>query len=339
MLEVGPVSNSIPDLLRLVVVPVLAWASIQDLRTRRVPNAIWPPLAVLGLLLLAIDTYGYAMAGGIIWNRFLVGAGISLFLVIPLAYGFWLLRGFGGADAKALIVLAVLFPVYPTYEIGALAFPLYEAAAGSFALTILTNAVVVGILYPVGLAGYNLLSGNRARVMVLGRPRSWRDLGRAHGRLLETESGFTRGGLDLDALRMYCRWRGVSLEDIRERPEELRDPASLPADPNPPTDGAVDAGDTVLTDGGDAGDPSSKSGAAADYDDPWGALEFLDSIEGSAYGTTPEQLRTGLELVASRERIWVSPGIPFILPLFAGLLVALVYGDLFVGAMLALGIM
>ncbi len=62
-------------------------------------------------------------------------------------------------------------------------------------------------------------------------------------------------------------------------------------------------------------------------DDPWGAERFLDSIEGSAYGTSPEKLRGGLDLVTTRESVWISPGIPFLVPMFVGLVVAFVYGD------------
>ncbi|MFC6726180.1 A24 family peptidase, partial [Halobium palmae] len=37
-----------PDLLRLLVVPVFAWAAWRDVRTRRLPNRVWAPLVVLG---------------------------------------------------------------------------------------------------------------------------------------------------------------------------------------------------------------------------------------------------------------------------------------------------
>lgn len=46
------VLGSIPDLLRLVAVPVFGWAAYRDVKTRRVPNRTWTPLAALAVLLL-----------------------------------------------------------------------------------------------------------------------------------------------------------------------------------------------------------------------------------------------------------------------------------------------
>jgi preflagellin peptidase FlaK len=74
------------------------------------------------------------------------------------------------------------------------------------------------------------------------------------------------------------------------------------------------------------------------FDDPWAAEQFLASIDGTAYGTTSETLREGLELVSTRERVWISPGIPFLVPMFAGLLLAVTYGDVLFGVLAMLGV-
>jgi preflagellin peptidase FlaK len=76
----------------------------------------------------------------------------------------------------------------------------------------------------------------------------------------------------------------------------------------------------------------------ADAADPWGAERFLDDIEGSAYGTDAETLREALELLADADEVWISPGIPFLVPMFVGLLTALVYGDVLFSLLLALGL-
>jgi preflagellin peptidase FlaK len=314
---------TVPDLLRLVLVPVLGWAAIRDVRTRRVSNRIWPPLAGLAVVLLVWD--GLAALGDpapFAFRLFAIRVTVSLGLVIPLAYLFWRMGGFGGADAKAFMVVAVLFPTYPTYQLAGTTLPLQHTTLGVFSLTVLTNTVLVGALYPLALLVRNALAGRVSKAMVVGLPVRWEDVETTHGRLLETPSGFTRGGLDLDALRMYLAWRGVTLADLRADAEGLRDPTTLPEEPNSPGDGAV------ATDGGEM----------ATNGDPWGAEAFLDSIEGSAYGTTPGQLREGLDLLVTEDEVWVSPGIPFIVPLFVGLLVALVYGDLLFAAMGAIGL-
>ena len=319
---------STPDLLRLVALPVFAWVAVRDIKTRRVSSGVWIPLALLGGVLLVWDGWLAWSAGGVAWtHEFLLPAAISMGFVVPIAYLFWWVGGFGGADAKALMVLAVLFPTVPRYAVGDWTLPLASPPIGAFSFTILTNAVLVGVLIPVVLAIRNVAAGRVGIVMFVGWPISVERISETHGRLLETETGLSRGGLDLDALRMYLRWRGRSLSDVREDPDYFRDPATLPDEPNPPTDGAVTA--EVRRDGG-ALEPGSGTleDIATPDDDPWGAETFLAAIDHSAYGTTPEELREGLEVLTTRERVWISPGMPFLVPVFVGLLLAFTYGDL-----------
>ena len=386
-----------PDLLRLVAVPVMGWAAYRDVRTRRVPNRTWLPLAVLGIVLLVWEGWrvwtGQALADP---ERYFLRVALSLGLVAPVGYLFYWFGGFGGADAKALIVLALLFPTFPQYLIPGEAFPLTRTTLGVFSLTILTNTVIAGVCYPLAVTGRNALRGRFAPVMFVGRPVPVDDITDAYGSLLETPEGFTRRGLDVDALRMYLRWRGRSLSELRGDPERYRDPDSLPADPNPPGDGAIEPGpvpdtgptvgerasderrddvgsdepadeasgetavDRERTDDGsasdgaetahagergapvdsEAGDDDSEAGGDADETtvaDPWGAEAFLDDIDGSAYGTTPAALREGLEVLVDRDVVWLSPGMPFLVPMFVGLLLSLVYGDVLVSLVSVVG--
>ncbi|WP_459193456.1 prepilin peptidase [Halosimplex sp. J119] len=331
-------SSPTPDLLRLVAVPVFGWAAYRDIRTRRVPNRTWLPLALLGIALLAWDLYRAstgAMIGGLLEReRFYLRVALSLGMVGSIGYLFYWFGGFGGADAKALIVLAVLFPTFPEYIFPTTALPLHRTTVGVFSLTILSNTVLVGAAYPVFVTFRNAVWGHVAPIMFIGKPIRAADAVAEYGSLLQTPEGFTRRGLDLDALRMYLRWRGTTLAAVRADPERFRDPASLPDDPNPPGDGSIPDGDDVVgtqptdaaTDGGT--DTTAEADEAA-YDDPWGAEAFLDDIERSAYGTTPEGLRDGLDVLVAEEEVWISPGMPFIVPMFLALLVSLVYGDLF----------
>ena len=348
-MTVPGVSATGPDLLRLVAVPVFAWTAYRDIETRRVSSTVWIPLSLLGTVLLSWEGWVSWTTRGDAWTlEFLVPTAISLGLVVPIASLFWWVGGFGGADAKALLVLAVLFPTAPEYTLGPWTVPPATTVAGPFSFTILTNAVLAGIALPLVLVIRNAAAGRIAPVMLVGWPVSWDRIPETHGRLLETPSGLSRGGLDLDALRMYLRWRGLTLADLRTEPERYRDPATLPAEPNPPTDGAVTAGDDDHEDVGaiesdrngtasavdDSGMGSgSDSAAVPGSDDPWGADAFLADIDGSAYGTTPDTLRDGLEVLATEETVWISPGTPFLVPIFVGLVIALVYGNLLVGTL------
>ncbi|WP_410766169.1 prepilin peptidase [Haloferax sp. DFSO60] len=332
--------GTLPDLLRLVVVPVLAWTAWRDIRTRRVPNVVWYPLAALGLVLLVWELLGHLPAETVFDRLYLIRVGVSVFFIVPLSYLFWRLGGFGGADAKALMVFAILLPTFPSYTLGETVLPLTRTTLGVFSMTILTNTVILGLGYPLMLAARNLTEGEfEFPISFVGRKVSVPSLSTAHGRLFESPEGITRNGLDLDALRMYLRWRGLTLSDVRENPDTLRDPATI-SETFDPTDGAVHR--APVTDGGvvatDGNQDVVADGESDDFDDLWGADAFLDAIEGSAYGTTPEKLRGGLEVVTERESVWISPGIPFIVPMFFGLVAALVYGDILFGVLGALGI-
>ena len=330
---------AIPDLIRLVAVPVLGWAAIRDLRTRRVPNGLWLPLAVLGLVLLAWDGYLH-LGSGFGFRLYVLRVGLSLGIVVPLAYVFWFLGGFGGADAKAFMVLALLFPTYPSFELLDVWLPIVVSDLGVFSLSVLTNTVLIALGFPLVLGVRNVLRGDFSMLMFFGHRVPVGELPVRYGTFLETPAGYTRSGLDLDALRMYLRWRGVDLETLRENPA-LKDPETLPAQPNDPTDGAVEvaeSGESTLGSISSGGvqtregrgsnhAENEKTDPGREMDDPWGAETFLDDIETSAYGTTPTRLRDGLDLVASADAVWVSPGIPFIVPTFVGLLVALTLGD------------
>jgi preflagellin peptidase FlaK len=330
---------STPDLLRLVAVPVLGWAAWRDVKTRRVPNRTWKPLAVLAVVLLLWEGAGAWATGD---RLFFLQVAISVGFIVPLSTAFWYMGSFGGADAKAFYVVAVLFPVYPVFYLPWAALPLEPTPVGVFSLTILSNTVVVGAAYPVAVALGNLVRGHVGWPMLIGKPVSWDRATDEYGMLLETPDGFTRGGLDLDALRMYLQWRGESLAALRADPDALRNPSTLPAEPNAPGDGGLATDGGVSADGTDAAAPATDAaepGAATTTpdDDPWGAAAFLDDIEGSAYGTSPDQLREGLEVLTTADEVWISPGIPFIVPMFFGLLLSLVYGDVLFTAVAALG--
>ncbi len=319
---------TVPDLLRLVAVPVFAWAAVRDVRTRRISSSLWVPLSALGAALLAWDGWIARQTGA--WVEFVIPATVSLGVVVPIAYLFWWFGGFGGADAKALMVLAVLFPAFPRYTIAGLEFPATATPVGAFSFTILTNAVLVGLAIPIVLAIRNGIAGRIAPVMFVGWPVDVDEIPRTHGRLLQTPDGLSRGGLDLDALRMYLRWRGLTLEAVRDHPDRYRDPATLPDEPNPPTDGAVARDADVPEDDVETLEYRASSDATAS-EDPWGAEAFLEDVERSTYGTTPEDLRAGLEVLVEEETVWISPGTPFLVPVFVGLVIALGYGDLLLG--------
>ncbi len=392
------------DLLRLLVVPVFAWAAYRDVRTRRLPNWLWPPLVLVGVVALALDVFARLPLADD--RLFLVQTGFALGFLLPFAFLAYWFRAFGGADAKAIATLAVVFPVTPAYRLPAtavaalppevvtrlprLSFPMFPSVLGVAAMAVLTNAVLVAFGYVVWLTLRNLAAGRLSLAVVLGRPTPVETVTDRHGTLLVTDGWLPRTGLDLDALRMYLRWRGCTLAELRadqtlRHPDTVtetfeptdgarhRDPEwprlreggpgrddppehDRPGDPTRPDEWAgtgfvpaevrrVDGGESRRV---DRSDPETTDESPTQTDettdtgdepepDPWAAAAFLDDIDGSAYGTTPDRLRAGLESLTAAETVWVSPGLPFVVPLFGGLVVALTLGDAVTLALRAVG--
>lgn len=189
-------------------VAVLAYASILDVRTRRVGNQSWIALSGLGMILLVaqllIDEQplGYALIAIPILliladifvelgvddskARYMAileySAAVVITVILALEYGsdpyFQHLLGIpvimlfvvvlymmdairGGADAKALISLSILFPFHPSID----SFPFVEAEsldAGiffPFTFVVLVTAAIIVALTPLGFFVVN--SANR----------------------------------------------------------------------------------------------------------------------------------------------------------------------------------
>jgi preflagellin peptidase FlaK len=137
------------DGIRLITGTILlAYASYTDIKTRRAANILWILMALVGgiLLILQYVEGGYPN----IYYLFFIP------LMIGMMYLFFQMRLlFGGADAKALMALAILMPIQP--HIGE--FPLWTSfLPGSW--TIFANATILFLFIPLSLFVYNVVKGN-----------------------------------------------------------------------------------------------------------------------------------------------------------------------------------
>jgi preflagellin peptidase FlaK len=127
---------------------LLTYASYTDIKTRRAANILWVIMAVIGGLLLIVQyvTVGFEN----IWYL------VFIPIMIALMYLFFQMRLlFGGADAKALMALAILVPIQPVME----PFPLWRSfMPGSW--IIFANAVILFLLIPLSLLVYNIAKRN-----------------------------------------------------------------------------------------------------------------------------------------------------------------------------------
>ena len=295
------------EVAAIVAVAVLGWAAWRDIKTRRVKRYVWWPGFEIGLLFLGLHAVRLLSAPPLIQRFDGLRIGISIVFLVVTGIMFAVLRLFGWADAKAFILLGLLIPLFPTFSMLG-GFPIERSVLDVFSLAAVTNGLLLTLVYPVYLAAKNSIEGTTDFPwLFLTRTVQTTNLDSAHGKLASTTSGYTANGLDLDALRMYMRWRGIELEDICSNPDNYR--KTLPINTNPPTDGRI------------------FEASLSHSNDPWGAEAFLE--EHSAYGTTPAVLREGLEAVATEDTVLVMPGIPLIVSLFIGLVTAIIFGDIF----------
>lgn len=138
---------------------MLVGASLLDLRSRRVANLYWVPFLAFAAVLDAADLARSA------WVGLAVGAALC-----GVFYLLWRLRLFGGADAKGLMVLALLLP--PT----AGATPIPTVLGG-----LLLGSLLAGVGLPIALLAWNLLHGRPTLPAALvGLPMDLEAARRAH---------------------------------------------------------------------------------------------------------------------------------------------------------------
>lgn len=162
------------DLLRLFSgATLLAFAAYTDWKWRRAPNVLWLIMAGIGLAILLVELALDAPRVFGLWP-YLVGAPVFAAVI----YGLWwvgLLAG--GADAKALMAIAILLPfpltLTPTLP------PWQTVMPGSFA--VLGNSLLAFLLVPLGFLLWNLAHGDlRFPHVALGMKRRARDVQRGH---------------------------------------------------------------------------------------------------------------------------------------------------------------
>jgi archaeal preflagellin peptidase FlaK len=128
----------------------LIYASWSDYKTREVSNRVWVTYAPIALTLSLVELLLYEPSK--MWLF-----GISVGLTVAFAFLLFYSGGFGGADSKALMCIALALPFFPTI----LFTPLLPGSLSPvsqmiFPITILGNSVLVAALSALYLLFRNL---------------------------------------------------------------------------------------------------------------------------------------------------------------------------------------
>lgn len=137
------------DLLRLIAgMAILLYASYTDLKKREAADTLWFIMGGMGVVLLFFSDYD--------WGKVVM----SLVLTVPLAFGL-LFAGMGGADAKALLAIALMAPLFPHMD--GVNLPLWTApVALPFPLIVFINALLLFLAIPVAFLMLNAMRGDLA---------------------------------------------------------------------------------------------------------------------------------------------------------------------------------
>lgn len=136
----------------LICSAVLLYSCVTDWHTRRAPNMLWYVLGgaglAMGLLELWLRDFDYFLIFYLM---------VGVIFIYTFVYLLFRMGAFGGADAKSLIAIAIMFPLYPELYISGVHLPLFNNIHSPvFSLSVLGNAVVVTLVVPIKVFLRNL---------------------------------------------------------------------------------------------------------------------------------------------------------------------------------------
>ncbi len=129
----------------------LLYASWSDYKTREVANKVWVIYAPVALALTLAELFLYSASE--LWLF-----GLSVGLTVGFAFLLFYSGGFGGADSKALMCIALALPFYPaSLFVPLLPEGLSPISQMMFPITILGNSVLIAALSALYLLLRNLV--------------------------------------------------------------------------------------------------------------------------------------------------------------------------------------
>ena len=134
----------------LFFTPFLLYSCYSDIKTHRVTNNLLSIMLASGVVFMLFDILTHGIS-------YILYVFISSGFMFVIVYILFQLGIFGGADAKSLIVLSMIFPASPTFKAFEYSFPLHKPSIDSFAFSILGNAIMLIFIFLIGLAAYNIM--------------------------------------------------------------------------------------------------------------------------------------------------------------------------------------
>ncbi|MBX5321461.1 MAG: A24 family peptidase C-terminal domain-containing protein [Candidatus Bathyarchaeota archaeon] len=242
----------------------LFYASWSDYKTREVSNSVW--------ILLAPPAFALTFAEFLLFDfSALPFFGLCFGLTTAFAVILFYAGGFGGADAKALMCLALALPFYPMKLLIPFSGEVSPFMQMFFPLTVFSNSVMLAALMAVYLLAHNLLWRQRTGKALFEGEQQNESLGK---KILVLITGYK-----VSVERLKEKWHLYPLEDVEKTEDGTkRKLVLLPKD------------------------------------------ESRNAIV--------ERLEKAVQAGEIKERVWATPGLPMLIFMTVGLVIALFYGDM-----------
>jgi archaeal preflagellin peptidase FlaK len=249
----------------IIALLFLLYASWSDYKTREVSNKTWVIFAPTAFALTFLEICIYEPSG-------LLSYGISFGLTAVFSMILFYAGGFGGADAKALMCLALALPFYPTNLFTPLTGEPSPILKNLFPITVFSNAVLFAAATAIYIFLRNIIGhmGKGKKLFAGGQEKE--SFGK---KILVLVTGYK-----MPIEKLKSKWHLYPLEDIEETPESgfKRKLVVIPRD--------------------------------------------------ETRNETVERLEKAAKAGVIQEKVWATPGLPMLIFVTAGLITALVFGDI-----------
>lgn len=287
-------------------------AAYYDLKTRTISDRIWNGLVILGALLFSVQVLFSITPLQLTIQYF---SNIAVAMII--GWTIYLLGYFGGADMKAITAVAVLFPAFPSLPFSQipLAVPLITPPLDMIlpltTISFVTNTAIFGAFYPIVLISRGILkpsvdSSQRFNEILSNRVQV-NELQNTHGKIIDNSIYNTVNPSSVKQYYLTSRY-GVSSIFLTEYLNWFRNEYN--------EDATISTMNIRVTEFIKSYD--------TDIQNPQEAIE-----ESNPFADSVEDVAQSLRKIQERETVLVTPGFPFIVPMFFAILGLIVVGDVF----------
>jgi preflagellin peptidase FlaK len=244
----------------------LIYASWSDYKTREVTNMVWILFAPLAFTLTFLEIYtshGFSQL-----PSYGICFGLTAIFAVILFYS----GGFGGADSKALMCLALALPFFPESLFKPLSGEISQISKFFFPITVFSNSVLLAAATAAYMFLHNVFWYKRRGRKLFEERYQNESLGK---KILILITGYK-----VSTSKLKEKWHLYPLEDIEENPENgfKRKLVLIPKD------------------------------------------EGRNAIV--------ERLTKAVEAGKIQDTVWATPGLPMLIFITAGLIIALFFGDI-----------